>query len=119
MTSGWSVVSVEPVGPSKACAPSAPARRRACGLGGDGQALEHLGARRAVDGELGAAEQRLAEHPALEEVEVLLAAHRVLDGEQRLARPASEAAPICISKKSASARYCSPWRAACAANSWK
>ena len=34
--------------------------------------------------QLGAAQQRLAEHARLEEVEVLLAAHRVLDREQRL-----------------------------------
>ena len=54
------------------------------GLGGHREALEHLGVRRAVDRELGAAEQGLAEHARLEEVEVLLAAHRVLDGEQRL-----------------------------------
>ena len=54
------------------------------GLRGHRQALEDLGVRRAVDRELGAAQQRLAEHARLEEVEVLLAAHRVLDREQRL-----------------------------------
>ena len=56
------------------------------GLGGHREALEHLGVRRAVDRQLGAAEQGLAEHARLEEVEVLLAAHRILDGEQRLGR---------------------------------
>jgi hypothetical protein len=77
MTSGWSVAREGPRAVGAGLAPG-------LGLGGHGHALDHLGARRAVDREPGAAQQRLAEHPSLEEVEVLLAAHRVLDPHQRL-----------------------------------
>ena len=117
MTSGWSVVSVEPVGLSKV-SPSAPRSPRACAWVENARLLDDRGARRAVDCLLGAAQQRLAEHPALEEVQVLLAAHRILDGEQGVGGRLGGRADLHLEEVGLG-EVLQPWRAACAANSWK